>query len=334
MISINSNEENLKFNIKCIIFRPKLLYGSLHSFNLNTTHFSAFANFSFHVNENDTMLYEFVPGPVAVVNHSSPVMYMSVQCGTAFQRVILVAFDMQKKTYKQSRWVLDEGLYAYLFYDPQRDRLFGLREVSIFTLIMEEYNMATLEVIQEYTQQTDGQYAYPQGGCVVFDYEENWIVEVRTRFESPSVNAYYVKIDLNLVGKKDDIVTEFYLMPNVGELCSMTYDIKTKTILATWQHGSIDRNLVMIYMNPYTSKFSNETILFKVARGWDIKDTQAIYDEQSRQVLVLIRYENDDTFEGQYWIMLVDFDTMEINLKKEIKTDEYLSDWALFDVYS
>lgn len=73
-----------------------------------------------------------------------------------------------------------------------------------------------------------------EGGGIVFDYEENWIVEVRTDLKDFSVVAYCVKMDLNLVGKKEDIVTEFYLMPNVGSLCSMTYDIKTKNILATW----------------------------------------------------------------------------------------------------
>lgn len=313
--------------------RPTELYGSIHTFNTTTTHFPFFANFSFHVDDNDTYLYLFEPGPVAVVNQSSPMMYMSVQCGTAFQRVVLLAFDIKKKTYKQSQWVLDEGLFNYLFYDPQRQRLFGLRQLSIFTLLMEEYNMTTLNIVQKYTQQDDGKYAYPQGGCVVFDYEENWIVEVRTDLKDLSVVAYYVKMDLNLIGKKEDIVTEFYLMPNVSELCSMTYDIKTKTILATWQHGSIDRNLVMIYMNPYTSQFSNETLLFKTEPDWVIEDVQAVYNEETRQVLFAFTYENDDSFAEQYWVVLVEFDTMKINMKKQIKSIDDFFEWELFVVY-
>jgi hypothetical protein len=59
-------------------------------------------------------------------------------------------------------------------------------------------------------------------------------------------------MDLNLVGKKEDIVTEFYLMPDVHYLCTMACDIKAKTILATWQKESL-----IIHMNPYTRKFQN-----------------------------------------------------------------------------
>lgn len=55
--------------------------------------------------------------------------------------------------------------------------------------------------------------------------------KTRTRFENPSINAYYVKMDLNLVGKQADIVTDFGLMPDVHNLCTMTYDIDTKTVL-------------------------------------------------------------------------------------------------------
>lgn len=70
-------------------------------------------------------------------------------------------------------------------------------------------------------------------------------------------------------------------------------------------------------MNPYTSKFTNETLLFKTSRDWVIEDVQAVYDEQTWQVLFMIKYEHDDPFEQQYWIMLVEFDAMKINMKKQ-----------------
>ena len=336
-----SSDKYIRFSSKkkilfLSIFRPSSLHGSIRTFDTKTSQFPFYANFSFHIDDNDTELYYFVPGPVAIVNDSSPLMYMSVQCGTAFQRLFLLIFDMTKKTYRQSQWILHDGGFAYLLHDPLRQRLFGLRDVSTFTLIIEEYNMTTLDVVRKYTQQDGSQYAFPYAAYTIFDYEENWIVEVRTRFENPSVNAYYIKMDLNLVGKKDDIVTEFHLMPNVHNLCTMTYDMKTKKILATWQHGSIDQNLVMIYMDRQTGKFSNETLLFKVDRGhdWVIEDTQAIFDEQTRQVLFLIKYEQDSTFADQFWIMLVDFDTMKINMKKQVKSIADFSDWELFVMYS
>ncbi|CAF3678495.1 unnamed protein product, partial [Rotaria sp. Silwood1] len=36
--------------------------------------------------------------------------------------------------------------------DPHRQRLFGLCNVNTFTLIIEEFNMMTLDVIREYTR--------------------------------------------------------------------------------------------------------------------------------------------------------------------------------------
>ena len=52
-------------------------------------------------------------------------------------------------------------------------------------------------------------------------------------------------MDLNLVGQQTDIVTDFRMLPDVHNLCTMTYDIDTKTVLATWQHGSIDQDMRM-----------------------------------------------------------------------------------------
>jgi hypothetical protein len=294
--------------------------------------FLFFTNFSFHIDDNATYLYYFEPGPIAIVNSSSSMMYMPIQCGTAFQRLFLLAFDMKKKTYKQSRWILHNGVFAYLFYDPLRQRLFGLRDISTFTLIMEEYNITTLNVVRKYTQQDGEKYAFPSGQCSIFDYEENWIVEVRTRAENLTANAYFIKMDLNLVGKKGNIVVDFHLMPNVHNLCTMTYDIKTKNVLATWQHGSIDQDLVMLYMNPYTSKFSNETLLLKTPDECLVEDIQAIYNEQTREILFMIHHQQDSTFEDKYWIMLVEFDTMKVNMKKQITTIPDFDVWELFSL--
>jgi hypothetical protein len=257
---------------------------------------------------------------------------MVVECGTAFQRLFLLVFDMKKKTYKQSRWILDDGIFAYLFHDPHRQRLFGLREIDTFTLILEEYNITTLDFVRKYTQQDGEKYAFPFGGCSIFDYEENWIVEVRTRAEDLSVNAYFIKMDLNLVGKKEDIVVDFHLMPDVHNLCTMTYDIKTKLVFATWQFGSIDRDIIMLYMNPYTGKFTNETLLMKTPSGWLVHEIQAIYNERTRQILFMIHHQQDPTFEDKYWIMLVEFDTMKVNEKKQVTTIPAFDMWELFSL--
>jgi len=275
-------------------------------------------------------LYYFEPGPVAIMNSNSSVIYIPIECGTSFQRLFLLAFDMKTKTYNQSQWILHDGVFHYLFSDPLRQRLFGLRDVGPFTLILEEYNITTLDVIRQYTHQDAEKYCFAYARCSIFDYEENWIVEVRTRFENPSINAYFIKMDLNLVGKKEDIVTEFHLMPGVHNLCTMTYDLKTKKIFATWQHGSIDQDLIMLYMDPYTSKFSNETLLLKTPSGSVIEDIQAIYDEQTRQILFMIYHQQESTFASTYWIILVEFDTMKVNDKKQVSTIDDLETWELF----
>lgn len=295
-----------------------------------SSNFSFFANFSFHIDDHDTDLYFFETGPVAIRNaNSSLTMYMPVQCATAFQRLFLLSFDMIKKTYRQSQWILHNGVYAYLFYDPQRERLFGLRDVSTFTLIIEEYDLLTLKATQQYTKQDGNQYAFPYQGCVAFDYQENWIVEVRTRFEDLGVNAYFVRMDLNLIGEKDDIVTDFHLLPNVGNLCSMTYDIKTKLVLATWQHGSIDRDLVMLFMNPYNGTFSNQTTLLKTPQGWVVESVQSVFLEDVRQVLFVIEHQVENDVKTKYWLIYVEFDTMNIRSKKQITKPEF-DDWQLF----
>src|SRR5207248_21609 len=120
--------------------------------------------------------------------------------------------------------------------------------------------------------------------------------------------------------KKEDIVVDFHLMPDVHNLCTMTYDMKTKKVFATWQHGSIDLDLIMLYMNPYTSEFTNETLLLKTPEGWDVEGIQAIYNERTRQILFLIHHQQDSTFDDKYWIMFVEFDTMKVVQKKQVTT--------------
>ncbi|CAF3869576.1 unnamed protein product [Rotaria sp. Silwood1] len=70
---------------------------------------------------------------------------MPVEYATAFQRLLLIAFDMNTKMCKQSKWLLKNGDYHFLYYDPLRNRLFGSRDVSTFTIIIEEYNITTLK---------------------------------------------------------------------------------------------------------------------------------------------------------------------------------------------
>ncbi|CAF1459721.1 unnamed protein product, partial [Rotaria sordida] len=307
------------------------LYGSIFSYNPASSEFLFFANFSFEIDDNRTSMYYFVPGPVAIVNSSSSLlMYMPVQCGIGPQRLFLFVFDMDKKMYKQSRWILHNGDFAYLFYDPQRQRLFGLHDDLTSTLFIEEYNMTTLDFIRHYTQQNSSQYSVPKAGCAVFDYEENWIVEVRTRVETPLIKAYFIKMDLNLVGKKEDIVTDFHQIPNIDFLLTMTYDIKAKTILGTRLRGLIANDLVMLYMNPYTSEITNENLLLKTPNQWVVKDIQAIYDESTRQILFMIHHLHSATLEDIYWIMFVDFDTMEIKEKKQDRSIQLFETWELF----
>ncbi len=93
---------------------------------------------------------------------------------------------MKKKTSKQSRWILDDGIFAYLFYDPLRQRLIGLRAVDTFTLIIEEYNTTTLDVIRKCTQQDGEKYAFPFDQCLIMKkiglsrFEHEWKIFLST----------------------------------------------------------------------------------------------------------------------------------------------------------
>ncbi|CAF3429902.1 unnamed protein product [Rotaria socialis] len=123
------------------------------------------------------------------------------------------------------------GMFYFLHYDSLRQRLFGLRDYNLFTLVIEEYNLTTLHPMREYTRRNAKKYAYAFHQCSIFDYEENWTVEVRTRLENANINAYYLKMDLNLVGNKTDIVTEFCLSPDIHNLCTITNDTENKLAL-------------------------------------------------------------------------------------------------------
>ena len=306
------------------------LYGSIFSLDVQSPSFRFFANFSFHIDDNDTDLYFFEAGPVAVRNNNQSTIYFPVECGTSFQRLLLVTFDFNSRVYRQSQWILDNGVFHFLYFDPLRDRLFGLRDVSTFTLIIEEYDLTSLQVTREYTRQNGETYAFPYAECSIFDYRENWIVQVRTRFENPSVEAYFVKMDLNLVGKKKDIVVEFRHLPNIHNLCTMTYDFETKTVLVTWQHGSIDKNLLMMYMNPYTAEFRNQTLLLPINDGHVIESVEAVYNPVNRQILFLIDEQLETGVSIGKWMILVDFLTMNIIEKKQLKPIDAMDLWQFF----
>jgi hypothetical protein len=306
------------------------LHGSIYAYNSQSLDFLFYANFSFHIDDNDTDLYYFESGPVAVTNSSQSTVYIPVQCGTSFQRLFLLAYDMKTNIYRQSSWILHNGVMHMLHYDPYRQRLIGLRDHSTFTLIIEEYNLTTLHVNREYTRQDGAVYAFPYAACSIFDYEENWIVQVRTRFENPSITAYYLKMDLNLVGHQDDIVTEFRLLPDIHNLCTMTYDINKKIALVTWQHGSINEDIVMMYMDPYTSEFQNQTLLFDVDREHIIESIQAIYNQLTGQVLFMLNKQMEMNDSDESWMIQVDFLTMKIIDKKSVDKVTALELWNFF----
>jgi hypothetical protein len=254
------------------------------------------------------------------MNNTYSTIFTPLQCHAQISRLLLLRYDIQKKTYQQSPWALNVGVFYYLYYDSRRQRLFGLRDVYGPPYIMEEYNTTTLEVIQEYTRQNVTQYGFPCERCSVFIPDENWIVEVRVISDGRYYHAYYIKMDLNLVGKKEDIVTEFQDLSKLGSPYTMTYDIKTKLALLTWESGSIITETVMLYINPYTSKLQNETSLLKTPFGWFVQSIQALFDESTRQVLFLIKQTDLQQIQITVWSIIVEFDTLKIIEKKQIDT--------------
>lgn len=303
------------------------LYGSVFTLDTNSSAFRFFGNFSYHIDDKQTYLYFFETSPVAVVNET---IYFAIQSGTAFQRLMLYSYNMLKKHGKQSPWTLNDGFIHSLHYDAKRNRLFGLRDYSTFTLFLEEYNLNNLSVVRQYTQQDGSVYAFPYEGCSIYDPEENWLLEVRTRFENPSVNAYFVKMDLNLIGNQSDLVVDFHLLPNIHNLLSMTYDLSSKTILVTWQHGSIELDIFMMYMNPYTSEFRNQTLLLEHRDGFDVESVEAVYHENIGEILFLILEQSEDGSVNEQWMILVEFQTMKIRQKTKIRQPPAINDWQFF----
>ena len=127
------------------------------------------------------------------MNNTYSTIFTSLQCSAQISRLLLLRYDIQKKTYKQSPWALTFGIFYHLYYDTFREYFFGLRDTDINGYILQEYNTMTLEVIQEYTQHNITQYGSACEGCSVFDSDENCIVEVRTVSDGRYYHAYYVK---------------------------------------------------------------------------------------------------------------------------------------------
>ncbi|CAF3334903.1 unnamed protein product [Rotaria socialis] len=78
-------------------------YGSIFNYNLDSSAFRFYANFSFQIHDNTADLYYFEAGLVAVVNNTYSTIYMPLECGTSFQRLLLLKYDLETKIYKQSR---------------------------------------------------------------------------------------------------------------------------------------------------------------------------------------------------------------------------------------
>ncbi|CAF3825706.1 unnamed protein product [Rotaria sp. Silwood1] len=96
-------------------------YGSIFSYNLQSSAFRFYGNFSFEIGDNTTDLYFFEAGPVAVTNYSVSTIYMPVQCGTSFQRLFLLAIDsIFIYSNKHNSCSIDFSVYSKLigcFYD-------------------------------------------------------------------------------------------------------------------------------------------------------------------------------------------------------------------------
>ena len=287
---------------------------------------SSISNFTFDVHDRSGVYY-FIGGPTAL-NRNLNYIYLPITSGNAFKRLLLIAFNYKTKKYHQSRWVYNDGDFGFLFYDPLRNHLFGLRTNTSFTYYIEEYDMETLDFVKQYTQQDVRQYGFISPRCTAFDYKSNWIVQVRTCVENASYNACWIKMDLNLVGKKADIVTDFHLMPNAYYFLTMTYDIqKTKLILCTWQNGSSLLDLYMFHLDPkqngnFPYKKQKLKILLKT-NGEQVEMVRDVWNPVKREVLFLIQTNTGATIKIKRYMIRVRFDTRQV-LEKTILTNEQL----------
>jgi len=101
-------------------------------------------------------------------------------------------------------------------------------------------------------------------------------------------------MDLNLVGKQDDIVTEFHLMPHAYYFVTMTYDIqKTKLILCTWQNSSSFSDIYMFHLDPTqngTFPYKNQKLkLLLKTNGEQVETVKDVWNPVKREVLYLIQ---------------------------------------------
>ncbi|CAF1190878.1 unnamed protein product [Didymodactylos carnosus] len=269
-------------------------YGNFSVFDTKLKRLSFIGNFTFDVHDRSGVYY-FIGSPTAVNRN-------------------LIAYNYKTKTYHQSRWVYNEGNFGFLFYDPLRKRLFGLRTNTAFTYYIEEYNIETLDTVKLYTQQDVGKYAFINGRCTSFDYNQNWIIQVRTRFDNSSSNSYWIKMDLNLVGKKEDIVTAFHLMPHAYYFLTMTYDIqKTKLILCTWQNGSSLFDIYMFHLDPkQNGKFPYRKQSLKLllkTNGEQVEMVRDVWNPVKREVLYLIQTNTGGSLKITRYMLRVQFDT-------------------------
>lgn len=265
-----------------------------------------------------------------MVNSTNTSIVITLQCHAEVSRLLLLKYDLQMKTYEQSPWVLNHGVFYYIYYDSHRQHLFGLRDASTSGYIMEEYNTNTLEVMQVYTQHNQSRYGWACETCSIFDPDENWLVEIRLISKGQYYHAYYMRMDLNLVGQKQDIVTKFQELSELGGPYTMTYDTNTKFILLTWERGTILTEIMMFYMDPYTARIQNETSLLKTPFGWVVRSVQALFNETTRQVLYLIKQTDLQQVRIIVWSIVVDFDTLNIIDKKQVDTLVSLEQWTFF----
>lgn len=274
----------------------------------------------------------FQPGSVAVLNDTNSTIITSLQSTGQITRLLLLKYSIQKKTYAQSSWILEDGIFYYFQYDQQRQRLITLRDNGTQVYVLEEYNTTTLDFVQEYTRQTVAQYSFPTFVSPIFDADENWIVELRQPGGRGAGYIYYLKMDLNLVGKKEDIVTEYRRLKELDNLYSVIYDSKAKLALVASQRGTISPNIIIFYMNPFTGVFQEEIPILEKPFGWPVQSFQAFFDESNRQVLYLIKITDLQYIRMQIWSVIVEFDTLKIVEKKQITTLNDLQNWTFFQI--
>lgn len=274
----------------------------------------------------------FQPGSVAVLNDINSTIITPLQSTGIITRLLLLKYSIQEKTYTQSSWILKDGMFYYLLYDQQRQRLLTLRDNGSQVYILEEYNTTTLDLVQEYTRQTVAQYNFPTYVSPIFDADENWIVELRQPGGKGAGYIYYLKMDLNLVGKKQDIVTEYRQLKELDALYSVTYDSKTKLALVASQRGNISPKIIVFYMNLSTGVFQQEIPIFNKPFGWPVESFQVFFDEFSRQVLYLIKITDLQYIRMQIWSIIVDFDTLKVIETKQINTLNDLQNWNFFQI--